>query len=481
MIFKTLKITEGMYQRVIDFSNHVNLIYSAQNSSGKTTLLRLLLYSIGYPIPSTKKIKFERCATEVIISFHDDVMKIIRYKDYLEVTTGELKEHYILPTDADVFHAKIFGTNNTDVLNNILGAIYVDQEKGWTLLNRGIVIGKIRFNIEQLVRGLANRNTHDLQIKLQKIETELKKYKQMFNLSEYQKEINEAQDNIIYDSYDEKIDNEIETLQMQRRVESQELKRLNDVIHDNSTFKKYIERMKIYVIGSGGEQIPVNAGTIVGYNDNIEFLLAKRRILSNRIRKIDFQIEQLSSNISQEQTLFKTESLIQSFDQKISQMKIDSISVKKVIEELEKDKKAINQALTQETKYNNNIVTDIHNTIMKYANELGFEEYINPASDYIFTDDLKSLSGAILHMIIFTFKLAYIEAIQRAIGMKLPIILDSPSGREVVRETIDKMIKILKRDFSQNQIIIASIYMYEFEDFNQITLKETLIDEPIPS
>ena len=36
-----------------------------------------------------------------------------------------------------------------------------------------------------------------------------------------------------------------------------------------------------------------------------------------------------------------------------------------------------------------------------------------------------------MHKTVFAFRLAYIIEIERAIGVKLPIILDSPSGKEV--------------------------------------------------
>ena len=39
------------------------------------------------------------------------------------------------------------------------------------------------------------------------------------------------------------------------------------------------------------------------------------------------------------------------------------------------------------------------------------------------------------------------------------------------------MMNILKRDFSENQIIIASIYYYSFPEIHEIKLKENLIDQ----
>ena len=60
--------------------------------------------------------------------------------------------------------------------------------------------------------------------------------------------------------------------------------------------------------------------------------------------------------------------------------------------------------------------------------------------------------------------------------MCLPIILDSPSGREVRPETVNNLLNILPRDFSQHQIIIASIYDFGFEDANIIEFKEQLFE-----
>ena len=43
MKFDYIKIKEGMYERYIEFDEHNNLIFSEENSQGKTTLLRLMV------------------------------------------------------------------------------------------------------------------------------------------------------------------------------------------------------------------------------------------------------------------------------------------------------------------------------------------------------------------------------------------------------------------------------------------------------
>ena len=60
--------------------------------------------------------------------------------------------------------------------------------------------------------------------------------------------------------------------------------------------------------------------------------------------------------------------------------------------------------------------------------------------------------------------------------IKLPIILDSPSGKEVDQANIQLMVDILKRDFADNQIIIASIFRYDFDEVKTIEIVNRLIE-----
>ena len=44
-------------EKIFVFNKGTNIIYSTKNSVGKTTFLRLLMYSLGYPIPNTRGIR----------------------------------------------------------------------------------------------------------------------------------------------------------------------------------------------------------------------------------------------------------------------------------------------------------------------------------------------------------------------------------------------------------------------------------------
>ena len=69
--------------------------------------------------------------------------------------------------------------------------------------------------------------------------------------------------------------------------------------------------------------------------------------------------------------------------------------------------------------------------------------------------------------------------LEKELNIKLPIILDSPSGKEVDNKNIQLMMDILKRDFSDHQIIIASIFDYDFKNVNIIKIHDHLINQNV--
>ena len=482
MKFDYIKIIEGMYQRKIDFTEKNNLIFSEENSQGKTTLLRLMMHSLGYRIPNTKSIKFDNCYVEARIIVKDNIYVILRQGCYIEIIDkhGNKKE-FILPDEQDELQKHLFNIDNTDVLHNLLGCFYVDQEKGWTLLNRGVVIGSNRFNVEELLRGFVNRDCKELNKEIKNIEHELLKYKKMLDISQYRQQMFEEQGSIVYEDYDENTEKEIDNLRIQKGILEKELRNIRKSYAENQSFRKYIEKMRLSVISDDGIEIPVNAKTIKNYGDINELLKARLRIVTAEIASVERKIQNLDRVIEDNQISFvTTNSILKEFDKKISAFDIDYKTVEKIISTLEKRKRALMTERTIRTKQNNEHLISMYKNIEKYAKELNLEKYINLRTDFVFTHNLKELSGAILHKIVFAFKLGFIIEAQKYLGYKLPIILDSPSGKEVDPDNIEMMFEILNRDFAENQIIVASIHKYSNWINPKIhTIKERLIDEQV--
>lgn len=172
---------------------------------------------------------------------------------------------------------------------------------------------------------------------------------------------------------------------------------------------------------------------------------------------------------------YKSASQLEIFDWRIAGMPMNPVANKQEISRLEKEIKVIRADISNVTRNNNSVVAAISKNVIKYAKELGLVSEETILTAYIFTSNLKKLSGAILHKTAFAFRLAYIMVIEENLKIKLLIILDSPSGKEVDQNNIKIMMDILKGDFADHQIVIASIFNYDFDEVKIIEIKKRLI------
>jgi hypothetical protein len=477
MNFSSLIIDDGSSQEEFLFSPSANLIYSKKNSVGKTTLLRFLIYSLGYHIPSTRGLDFNKYI--LFLKLKNDKNRditLVRNKLSIVYRDQDEKINYFLPSDLFELHSHVFGIENREVLDNLLGAFYADQEKGWTLLNRGTVIGSIRFSIEDFLMGLSNRYDSKLSDRLNTVKRELQKYRQMLDIAKYQAEIRALGENIAFDASAEEIESAIDSLYCERKPFMNEFERIKNVIRENRDFKKYISSMKLRVLSAYGEEVPVNESTLIGFRDNNNYLITKLHLIETEIAKIDRKIDALYKRQNKESTLFDIQTMIQAFDVDISKIRIDVKTANDIVSTLEKESNELKKKMMDKLKVNNPIIGELHALIFNYAQEIGIsEKYVRRTTDYIFTSDLKSLTGAIFHKIVFIFKISYIKIIKKYANVKLPIIMDSPSGRELDKINITDMIKILVRDFMDHQIIIASINEYNIPNVEKIEISERLL------
>lgn len=482
MRLNEFKIIYGLFSKTFNFDNKYNLIHSLQNSVGKTTLLRILLYALGFNIPNTKNFKFEECKFELSITTDSNKEYVIKRRDsycYIINKKDNSEQYFSIPANTQELHSIIFESDNKNIIENLLAPMYVDQEKGWTLLNRGVVIGSIHFNIDKFIQGVGNVDCFDLYNELSYIEAQIKKYRSMLSVAKYQSQINKLNQVVEYDSFNDKLEKEIVILEFEKCPLVIEQERLNNVLKKNMGFRKYITDMKLHVIDDNGNRIPVNEKTIEGFKDNINYITAKINIVNSKISNIDKKISSYKQKQTKDNLLFNTDtgSIIDKFDSDISKINIDYISVERMINNLEKQRTKIKSEINQNTRSHHELISDLHKFISDYAKEMGVDErYVSPSNDYIFTSDLKSLSGAIFHRIVFAFRLGYIKVLEKYKQLNIPIILDSPRGKEVDDTNIYKMIEILKRDFSNHQLFIASIYNYNLENINIIEIENCLLE-----
>lgn len=479
MKIKQLTLKHEGLEKVFSFEENT-LIHSKKNSAGKSTLLRLLFYSLGYNIPNTKGLNFKHIKTEIFIENDLGLNLIERDKDHIVIHyTDGAKKDLFLPNDEIFLLSQIWNTENESILTSILGSIYMDQDRGWTLLNRGTVIGSIKFNIEEFLEGVSNRDLTNQRIELENINKEIKKYSQLLNIIEYKNYLSENNEKLFPSNYSNDLDNKLKLLKLKKKEISKKITDLDNSRIENNQFIEYVERMQLRVQDPKTKnEIPVTKDTIIYFNENQDYINAHLLILKSNLSNINKDILEVELEQKKSTSLFTLKSEIEKIDSILTQISMPYDELSKTIERLKKQKTALNNEIKEKLSTSNEVLNRLHFNIMKYAKRLQVDQFINTNKNYVFTSDLKSLSGAVLHKIVFSFKMSYILELQTALGYKLPIILDSPSGRELDQKNVEETFDIINDEFTDNQVIVASIYDYNnFNFHNTIELIDQIFEE----
>ena len=475
MRIKSLHLHSGLLSGSYELGN-VTVITSRHNKAGKTTLLRCLLYAIGYPIPSMRGFDFSEVEFQIsIITDEGTNIQLSRLGSTIEFFRAGSNEgvKYSLPASQNDLHKVLFGIENELLLNNLLGTFYFDQEKGWTLLNRGKVIGSIHFSIEEFLLGLIDRPIAEERRRLAVIKDEIQKYKYMLNVAQYQLALSASGDAVAFDTPAEEITREILRLRNKRKPLENEVRRLKAAIKGNEEFRRYIDSMRLRVQVPNGEPIPVTAKTIVGFSDTREYLQAKLSNAQERIANIDNQIFELKGRQSKTESLVTVQTSIQRFAEELSRVLIDVPAVERILASLSKQKKQLEDYIRNILIHERIVIDSLSKSIISYLSEFGIDAQFGKD---IFTHDLKSFSGTIFHLQVFAFTISYAKLVRERTGRALPLIIDSPSGREVEKDTVNKMLTILRRDFMDHQIIIATIYNPMLPSQTTIELVNGVVD-----
>ena len=448
------------------------LIYSKENSVGKSTLLRLMFYSLGYPIHGTYGLKFKKINTEILFERDGEKYIVKRNDNYIEIYIGLRFIHSCTLTGHDdSWFTYIWGIDSIRVLKNILGAIYMDQDKGWTLLNRGKVIGNIRFNVRDLLIGLSKKG-NDFENELVRLDEEqklLNKTRQLQELAKTTEEFKNSSIGELREPQDEQLNNRYKNLKLRRKVISKKINDIKKNISNEQGLKKYLVSLNM-MVEVNDKAIVINENNLLNFKDNIEFLKQKSADLQEDKEKIEYEISVVKNKLEDHvSSLFNETDVIDKTLQDISNINIDNSILEAREDELRKSISQLNERIEDKFVDSNELIDETKGWINLFADKLGVSNVVQNKK-YIFTRDIKSISGTIYYKVVFSFKMAYIKTIEKYTGIILPIVLDSPSGREVTNRNITEVIEILNEYFLKNQIIIASINKYKLEGVKEIDL-----------
>ncbi|TEU20875.1 hypothetical protein E2146_04665 [Oenococcus oeni] len=445
------------------FHDFKNLIHSAENGVGKSTLVRCILFALGYNVPSMRGLDFEKLQTQIDLSIKDDVFRFVRTKDRITISNGKKSLGNFNAKNTDDHYAIlsfIYGLTDPSLLNNILGISFFDQEKGWTLLNRGKVIGSISFNIESFISALYGIDTKQIENSIKKKKTELSKTKNLKELIETNHIV--GRDNSISDhqisEFDDLSDNITEKNIYIRKI-TKNINELKLIIKSNENFMEMIENIHLKVRSRTDGIIIVNKNNIVDFELDQSIIKARIAVLNRQLDQLNFEKDGLLEELQEQQKLFDMATQLNRLDESVSKIGITPSYMDSLIDKqqngISEDQSKERDLLRQSSNIN-----EVYMKILDFAKELGVEGQIDKGKDFVFTNNLKRYGGANLHLVIFAFRMALLKIFQDKTGLFLPIILDSPATSEITMSNMKKMFQFVLNEFPNNQLIVASIYEY---------------------
>jgi len=480
---KTIRITEGQLFKKIDFSKGINHIFSRDNHYGKTLLLRFILYGLGFPIPNLDGVSLKDCQINLIMIDGAESIEVKRHGKDILVSGRKIESNYVLPRETHQVLRHIFNIDNYVLLDNILGSMFVEQSRGWTLYNQGNVIGDNRFLIDDFVKSFSYDDIHDLIEQKKILKKELDKYKKLLSL---------LGDPDTLDTFIDKTDlTEIESIQsrinminFQISSLNKEKRRLEDSRRNNKKFLEYVDKMKL-VISIDGKEYRLQSNMIVSSEDTTNLVNARLQNVNLNIKYNQRELNKLQSDLDKKLESNTGDKLIKSLSiTPVSELKIDASRIRSM-EKLTENAITAVQRKIDNTSADESIIETIDQFIKDNLRTMNLapEKFFKDVDEIcMMHKELKRYAGTYLLLIVLAFRLSYLSTISQQIGIDLPLIIDSPRNGELDTSNMTRVIKILNEYGKKYQIIIASIDPLENLNVdNRVTLDsfEKLVNDSI--
>lgn len=460
MKIKSIILKSGIIDNLtISFDEKDTLIWSAKNSQGKTTLIRFILYALGFKIPSTLGVKMDDYESTTL--FYDSNVELIRRGNMVSFSKEEeiIKFDLSKIDDFEKNQSVLFGIGNLRLLRNILGCFYIDQEKGWTLINRGKVISSaIQFNIEDFIASFSPSSLEKIETKIENLKAEENRYGAIFNIVK----LSEGQRNDVKidENYDVLIKKKSSIVLKINELETK-INEYKSIMNNNVSFVDFIEKHKL-MVRCKNDNFLLRKENIVDYMDNQTIIESSILFCEITLEKERKNLAEVDEQLAQYDGLFNIKDASEVFFNDIINLNLDQTNIEHLIAKIAIERSNLEKAKKDLIKANTRIVTRITNLIKVYASELGvFNEYLEAHGDYLFMNDLRKYSGASYHKVTLSFRMAYCKIVEEETGIILPIIIDSPGAGEMKQDGINDIINTVIKNFKNHQVIVSSIYKAE--------------------
>lgn len=467
-------------KHIINFIEGVNVIVSSVNSVGKTTLIRIILFALGFDVKGTKGVDFNQLRYKIILdNYKGETVELEKNElgDYAPIYVRVAGETYAKTRSEsyEILKEYIYGIKSDLIMRNILGSFYFDQEKGWNVLNRGRVIGGNMFSIEDFLRGLGDDDISDVKeelLNLRKEKQDFQKFLHVLELAEMPFEVVPAEEASGVNSHSS-LKSRVVMLDSQIKYFESERKKLERVLNDNKNLADYITSLKLFV-NVDGKRVRVNSDNLEGYKFNQGFLARRLHKLKDDLAKLKKERETLVKSMH---GFLSPESLLSKYRKRLKELGLSVQDVQDSIFYLDSRIRVLTSymsAYMSETYFKY-----VNNKIAEFMEVLGVRNPYPENFNIVLLDRLYPLSGAELYKHIVSFKFSYVLALRKKFGINIPMVIDSPYAKELDDKNFEKVISIVAKDFPDNQIILASIRDEIPFAHNRISIHDGVLENPV--
>ncbi|ARW74864.1 hypothetical protein A3P32_07980 [Lactobacillus johnsonii] len=427
-----------------------SIISSKYNKKGKSTLLRVILYALGFEVVRTNGIANLDLKTNIKILTDDlEEIQIFRNNEkvILEESSSDRKRELHLPEDQEVLQSTFFDFNNGKLLENFLGTFYFEQGRGYSLINNGVVTPKNRFNLKELVTQLVPEVEEKLK-EIEKKEITIRRNKAAINAINA---VLKDNDNFIEeDNQDEITIQNINSLKFKLKQLKRKKRTILESIEDNNKLLEYIGKLKLRLRLSDKSVVVVTSDKIEGMENISNYLISEKTVVNNQIKET-------------KQLIYKNEEAIK---KKYTNRDIAKFSIPQAFN-FEKNKamlKYLNKqdeelALQKKELLRKNSYQELQDRIYKlyteYASELNISNWLK--NGIFSSKNISGLTGTEQEFTAISIRLAALKLIEEFTKVNLPIILDSPF-QELDTKNKKLLVDFLENEFSEkHQFIITSV------------------------
>ncbi len=468
--------------KLYKFENYTLVTSDNENSKGKTSLIRFLLYAMGYKVSMTDGMKAYNFRTTLKISFNDKIFNLIRDGEFQFINDEDFSKRTSFDDNSESIPMinHLLGISSPQIIQNLLGCFYLDQEKGWGLTNSGTVIGNNKFNIDRLFIGMKK---DEKLVELDKNNCKIEKENKKFNLL---KDISNLTNTASISGISESPESikKIESLNKEKLLLSseisfyqREINNLEKLLLDNKNFVENINNFNL-IIFHNGEEIPVTSENLIDFKLQQDLLFMKMNGLKSNVENLISKRKEMDNRIADLKSGLTKQDYVNSLTEVVNQLgsiKIEEYKINAVLDKNRKDKSENNQIISSSTQ-------DLRDEFWRILKPI--LDKIEISSEYnqekINKQELsKGISGTQLHKLSFSFRIALTLFIRKKLNIKLPFIVDSPRSGEINEKISSEMLNLCHFYLKNHQIIVSSVYNYRFLDykFSELPINNGVVEE----